>query len=368
MSVPELVAIFAIVLALAFDFVNGFHDTANAVATVIYTKALKPRTAIILSGLFNFAGAVLVGTAVAKVITHIIPQESLSLLIVLAVLLAGLVWNLLTWYFGIPVSSSHCLIGSLFGAGIAAGGMSGVSWGEFNKVSMALLLSPIAGFAGGALLSWFAAVLVKKNACDRQMPLLRFAQILSSACVSFSHGGNDGQKTMGIITLILAIAFPAAGYSLSHVPFWVMVAAALAMGLGTTIGGGRVIRTIGEKLTQGEWHYTHGFGAEVSTAMIISLASAFGAPISTTHTLTSAVAGGAVSSYGAKQLNRSILQVILLAWVVTLPAVALISAGTYTGLRYLFPRTLNITVKTAPAKPAAPTEPFKFMPPARAAF
>jgi len=349
---PELTAGFAVALALAFDFVNGFHDTANAVATVIYTKALKPRTAIIASGFFNFLGAALVGTAVARVITHIIPQDSMSLLLVVSVLIAGLIWNLQTWYYGLPVSSSHCLVGSLFGAGIAAGGFHGVNWAELNKVISALLLSPPAGFIGGALLTWLALKLPGTASGKGQATFMRWAQIGSSACVSFSHGGNDGQKTMGIITLILAIGFPTAGYSMNHVPFWVIVAAALAMGIGTTIGGGRIIRTIGEKISREELCYSHGFGAEFSTALIISLASLLGAPISTTHTLSSAVAGGTISSFGAKKLNKQTIQSIALAWVLTLPAVALISGATYTGLHYFLPHSLNMKMQNpAQAKP-----------------
>lgn len=345
MTAVELIAILGIVLALAFDFVNGFHDTANAVATVIYTKALPPRVAIVLSGLFNFAGAMLVGTAVAKVITHIIPQDNLSMLVVLSVLLAGISWNLLTWFFGIPVSSSHCLIGSLFGAGIAAAGLNGVAWGELNKVMLALLISPFAGFIAGAILTWLAKTIASKTSSEKQPVLMRAAQVLSSFCVSFSHGGNDGQKTMGIITLILAIAFPAAGYSLSKVPFWVVIAAALAMGIGTTIGGGRVIKTVGEKLSKEKLSFSHGFGAESGTAMIISLASLFGAPISTTHTLTSAVAGGTVASHGAGKLNKSMLGLIAMAWIITLPTVAVLSGGIYCGLHSLMPDSVNMTLK-----------------------
>ena len=156
MEIETVVAILAIALALGFDFVNGFHDTANAVATVIYTKALKPGVAIVMSGILNFLGALLVGTAVAQVITKIVPEGTVTLPIVVAVLIAALIWNLLTWWFGIPVSSSHCLIGSLFGAGIAAAGVNGVEWHELKKVLLALLISPIVGFAAGAFTTWSA--------------------------------------------------------------------------------------------------------------------------------------------------------------------------------------------------------------------
>jgi inorganic phosphate transporter, PiT family len=330
LTITALVAMAAIALALVFDFVNGFHDTANAVATVIYTKALKPRIAIIMSGVLNFAGALLVGTAVAQVITKIIPQDTVSLPIVLAVLIGAVIWNITTWYYALPVSSSHCLIGSLFGAGIAANGLSGVNWNELHKVLIALIISPIAGFAIGGLLTWLVLRLSRGNEESKEQPsALRWMQVLSSACVSFTHGGNDGQKTMGIITLILATQFAHYGYDYKHVPFWVVASAALAIGLGTMIGGGRIIRTVGTKITREKLTYAHGFGAEFSTAAIIYAASMIGAPISTTHTLTSAVAGGTIPSYGWGKLNLKMIQVICLAWLLTLPAAAAISAGSY---------------------------------------
>jgi inorganic phosphate transporter, PiT family len=331
------VAVLAIVLALAFDFVNGFHDTANAVATVIYTKALKPHVAILMSGVLNFLGAVFVGTAVAKVITKIIPQDQVSLSMIIAVLVGALIWNVFTWWFGLPVSSSHCLIGSLFGAGVAANGMSGVSWAELNKVLLALLISPIAGFCCAAALTWAVTKLTHTEVGKPQHHSLRWMQILSSASVSFTHGSNDGQKTMGIITLILATQFAHLGYTYDHVPLWVMVSAALALGIGTMIGGWRVIRTVGTKITKEKLTYAHGFGAEFSTAIIIYIASLIGAPISTTHTLTSAVAGGTIPAYGADKLNLGMLKRIGMAWLLTLPVAAALAAASYVALDTVMP-------------------------------
>ena len=347
MHIEWIVALGAIALALAFDFVNGFHDTVNAVATVIYTKALKPSVAIIMAGLLNFAGAVLVGTAVAKVITKIIPQDKVTLTVVVAVLIGALIWNVLTWYFGLPVSSSHCLIGSLFGAGVAAGGMTGVNWADLNKVLLALVLSPFAGFLLGGVITWLVVKLTRNQKHNPESPpaLLRAMQVLSSASVSFTHGSNDGQKTMGIITLILALSFPHMGYNMKEVPLWVMIAAAAAIGIGTTIGGWRVIRTVGSKISNDKIKYEHGFGAEFSTASIIYLASLFGAPISTTHTLTSAVAGGTIPASGFGKLNLKTVQMILLAWVFTLPVVALLSGGTYVLLSHTMPPNLTIAAK-----------------------
>lgn len=339
MNPDTIVAIIAIALALGFDFVNGFHDTANAVATVIYTKALKPGVAIVMSGLLNALGALLVGTAVAQVITKIIPQETVSLPIVVAVLIAAVIWNLVTWWYGIPVSSSHCLIGSLFGAGVAAAGLEGVEWHELNKVFLALLISPLAGFGSGALLTWLLLLYSKEKdnpGSKRQThyEVMRWMHIFASASVSFSHGSNDGQKTMGIITLILATNF--AGYSTDSVPFWVVVAAATAMGLGTVIGGWRVIETVGTKISRERLSHSQGVGASLSTALIILFASHFGAPISTTHTLSSAVAGGTIPMYGREKLNPKTMKLILLAWVLTFPVAFVLSALCYLLLKLVW--------------------------------
>ncbi len=332
MNPDTIVAVLAVALALGFDFVNGFHDTANACATVIYTKALKPGVAIVMSGLLNCLGALLVGTAVAQVITKIIPQETVTLPIVVAVLVSAVVWNLVTWWYGIPVSSSHCLIGSLFGAGVTAAGMEGVEWHELNKVFLALLISPLVGFGAGALTTWLALLYSKEkenpgSKKQSHYQFMRWMHIFASASVSFSHGSNDGQKTMGIITLILATHF--AGYSTSHVPIWVVISAATAIGLGTIIGGWRVIRTVGTKISRERLSHSQGFGASFSTAMIILVASTIGAPISTTHTLSSAVAGGTIPMHGKDKLNPKTLKLILLAWVLTFPIAFILAAVCY---------------------------------------
>jgi len=338
-SVDSIVAVLAIGLALGFDFVNGFQDTANAVATVIYTKALRPRVAMIMSGLLNFLGALLVGTAVAQVITKIIPSEYATLPLVVSVLIAAVTWNLFTWYFGLPISSSHCLIGSLFGAGVTAAGFEGVSWKELSVVLWGLLIAPLAGFSAGALVTWVALKVTKERELEalgekpRHPGLMRWLHIVSSASVSFSHGSNDGQKTMGIITLILATHFASSGYTIDHVPFWVMASAASAIGLGTVIGGWRVIRTVGTKISREKMSHSQGFAASMSTALIILMASRIGAPISTTHTLSSAVAGGTIPVYGKSKLNFKTMKLILLAWVFTFPVAATLSCINYMILR-----------------------------------
>lgn len=335
MQFHSFLGLIALALAYTFDFVNGFHDTANAVATVIYTKAMRAPIAIGVSALCNFLGCMLVGTAVAQGITEVIPRELVSLPLVLAVLMGSLFWNLYTWYHGLPVSSSHCLIGGLFGAGVAAHGFNGVSWGKLAEVAAALAISPLVGFAGGAILAGITQRLVSKKypGSDKdwrsQPQFMRWLQIISSSCVSFSHGSNDGQKTMGLITLILASQFAAGGFTYDHVPLWVMFTAAAAIGLGTTIGGWRVIRTVGTKISREKLMYTHGFAAEASTAVTILTASLIGAPISSTHTLTSAVAGGTLPLHGADKINMHTLRMIFSAWLLTLPVAAAISAGCY---------------------------------------
>ncbi|MCA0313445.1 MAG: inorganic phosphate transporter [Candidatus Melainabacteria bacterium] len=341
MNIETVIAVLAILLALGFDFVNGFHDTANAVATVIYTKALKPGVAIFMSGVLNFLGALLVGTAVAQVITKIIPEGTVTLPMVVAVLLAAVIWNLITWWKGIPVSSSHCLIGSLFGAGVTAAGMGGVEWHKLQEVLLALLISPLIGFTAGAFTTWLALKLSKEKEKDLSKttdhnPIMRLLHIFSSASVSFSHGSNDGQKTMGIIALILATHFSQYGYTAKVVPFWVMFSAASAIALGTVIGGWRVIRTVGTKISREKLSHSQGFGASMSTALIILVASHYGAPISTTHTLSSAVAGGTIPVHGKENLNPKTMKLILLAWVLTLPVAATLASVCYLILKFIW--------------------------------
>jgi PiT family inorganic phosphate transporter len=335
MQFHSFLTLIALALAYTFDFVNGFHDTANAVATVIYTKAMRAPVAIAMSGVLNFLGCLLVGTAVAQVVIEVIPRDAVSLPIILAVLIGSLVWNLFTWYHGLPVSSSHCLIGGLFGAGVAARGLAGVTWHKLAEVLVGLAISPVAGLIGGALLAAGVQKIISRmypgsdKDWRRQPQFMRWAQIVSSAAVSFTHGSNDGQKTMGLITLILASQFPLGGFTYDRVPLWVMVTAAAAIGIGTTIGGWRVIRTVGTKISREKLMYTHGFAAEASTAAIILTASLSGAPISSTHTLTSAVAGGTLPLHGAAKLNVKTLKTIWSAWLLTLPAAAALAALAY---------------------------------------
>ncbi len=331
MTISLIVAMICVALALGFDFVNGFHDTANAVATVIYSKTLKPRTAILMSAVFNFLGALTVGTSVALFITGVVPLSLCTPTLLLSVLTAGLIWNLITWYVGLPISSSHCLIGSLVGAGIAAAGISGLNLAAFYKAIAALLVSPALGFIIALILAFVINYLVKRLTA-RQVDstrALQWMQIASSASLSFSHGGNDGQKIMGIITLILATQLPDYGYTVSFVPFWVICAAALAIAAGTATGGWRIIKTVGERLSRKEITTTHGCAAEMTTALVVFGASHVGVPVSTTHVLTSAVLGGTCGLHGKSELHHDTLRNVLMAWILTLPVTAVLAGAIY---------------------------------------
>lgn len=366
--------VFQIFLALAFEFVNGFHDTANAVTTVIYSKTLKPKTAIWLSAVCNFAGALFGGMAVAMLITKVVPAAAVSPQLIAAVLIAGLIWNVGTWYKGIPASSSHCLIGSLVGAGIAAVGIDLVLKSpEILKAGKGLLFSPFIGFGVAILMATVGAVLARPfvpfldrafsaayrvlqntpmvsrltqvrshadgtlvNRAVPSEPTSRVAQILACAALSASHGMNDGQKMMGVITLILATQFADSGYSIAHVPFWVMCVAAAAIGLGTRFGGERIIKTVGEKLSNRPIDMRTGNAAQITSALVIFVATHFAFPVSTTHVLNSAVVGSQVGAYGLSAANPGIIGKIVTAWVVTIPVCAAMSAGLYLLFGVLF--------------------------------
>jgi PiT family inorganic phosphate transporter len=306
-----------VVLAVAFDYINGFHDTANAIATSVSTRALRPTHAILMSATANFVGA-LTGTAVAKTIASGIattPSGDEGQIIVAAALLGAIFWNLLTWRLGIPSSSSHALIGGLIGAVIAALGTGALNGpGIVDKVLLPLVASPILGILMG-----FAFMVVLLNVFQRVHPRklndrFRRLQILSAAYMAFSHGSNDAQKTMGIITLALV-----AGGVLSEptVPLWVILVAASAISLGTAAGGWRIIRTMGQRVVKLD--PVHGFAAETTAATIIIGASHFGMPVSTTHVISSAIMGvGASDRFSA--VRWGVAGNIIIAWILTIPA------------------------------------------------
>jgi PiT family inorganic phosphate transporter len=324
-----LILILVVVISLVFDFINGFHDTANAVATVIATRVLTPQLAILMSGTLNFCGA-MIATHVASTISKgIINPDLATQPLVLAAVVGAIVWNLITWFFGIPSSSSHALIGGLVGAGIAHGGMQLVLWkGVWQKVAIPLLVSPIAGFILGLIvMTIITTFFANSNPKSVGTPFKRL-QLLSSAAVSLSHGQNDGQKSMGIITLALITNhfLP----SKADPPLWVMICCALAMGLGTSAGGYRIIHTMGHRIFRLE--PVQGFAAEATAATVILTASNLGAPVSTTHVVAGSVFGvGASRRLSAVRWQVALNMVV--AWVITLPASAAVAALTYYVLR-----------------------------------
>jgi inorganic phosphate transporter, PiT family len=318
-GLPLLVVV--VVTALAFDFTNGFHDTANAMATSIATGALRPRIAVALSAVLNVVGAFLSLTVAATIANGIVNQGSVTLSVVFGGLVGGILWNLITWYFGLPSSSSHALIGGLVGAVLVAAGTSGVSWqGLVSKVILPGLIAPIAACGVALVGTWLVYRATRGVAGAERGREFRLGQIGSASLVSLAHGTNDAQKTMGIILLALI-----AGGQLPQgatVPSWVVIACALAIGLGTWIGGWRVIRTLGKGLVDIE--SPQGLAAETSSAAIILVSSHFGYPLSTTHVASGSILGSGVGR--RTQVRWSTARRMVVAWVVTLPAAAAVGA------------------------------------------
>src|SRR6266566_962135 len=321
LGVDLLLLLLILILGLAFDFINGFHNTANAIATVVATRVLSPGRAVLMAGVWTFAGA-LSGTAVATTVGKgIIPPELSTQSLVISALVAAIVWNLVTWYFGVPSSSSHALIFSLVGAGVASAGWSSIQFGGLEKTFEGLLFSPILGFAGAFLMM---VLLLNLFANAYPATVTRFfgrAQLLSAAWMAFSHGSNDAQKTMGVMTMAVASYYHWGG-SQWQVPLWIIVGAALAMGLGTSIGGWRIIRTIGLRVVQ--LRPIDGFAAETAAATVIEVASRLGIPVSTTHTISSAILGVG-STRRLSAVRWGVAGQILTAWVFTIPACFLLA-------------------------------------------
>jgi PiT family inorganic phosphate transporter len=319
-AVPEgfsLLLIVVILLAVAFDYINGFHDTANAIATSVSTRALRPSHAILMSATANFVGA-LTGTAVAKTIASGIattPSGNEGQIVVAAALVGAITWNLITWRLGIPSSSSHALIGGLIGSAIAASGTQSLNGpGIVEKVLLPLVASPVLGVLIGFGLMVVLLNLFRGAHPKRINDRFRHLQVVSAAYMAFSHGSNDAQKTMGIITLALV-----AGGVLAEptVPLWVILVAATAISLGTAAGGWRIIKTMGQRVVKLD--PVHGFAAETTAATIIMGASAFGMPVSTTHVISSAIIGvGASDRFSA--VRWGVAGNIVTAWILTIPA------------------------------------------------
>lgn len=313
----ELIIII-VILALLFDFINGFHDTANAIATSISTRAMSPRFAVLYAAVLNFVGAVF-SSEVAKTVGGKIANPANidnGIEVVIAALISAIAWNLITWYFGIPSSSSHTLIGSLAGAVIAGAGASSLNWDGFKQIVIILILSPIVAFGVGYVIMTVLKYLILLGANQSRSRLnriFRSFQIVSAGLLSFSHGGNDAQKAMGIIVFALV----AGNFQDNlNVPLWVKLSAAAAMGLGTSIGGWRIIKTVSKKIMKIE--PVNGFASDLSSSIVIQTSTALGQPLSTTHVITSSIIGtGSVIRF--KDVKWGTVGRMVVTWLITIP-------------------------------------------------
>lgn len=323
---PELHAslIIVLILAVIFDFFNGFHDAANAIATSVSTRVLSPRQAIIMAAILNMLGA-LTGTAVAKTVgSGIIDPAAVTQLTIISALIAAIFWNIITWYLALPTSSSHALIAAIIGSGVAATGKYSVlKWEGIEKVFSGLVFSPLVGFIVGLAFMVLLMWLLRRTPPSAVTKRFKRWQIISAAFMAYSHGSNDAQKTMGIITMALV----AGGYLHTFsVPIWVIILCALTMAAGTAGGGWRIIKTLGMKLAN--LKPVHGFAAEMSAATVIEVASRIGLPLSTTHVISSTIMGvGASKRFSA--VKWGVGGNIVMAWVITFPACAVMAWGFY---------------------------------------
>ncbi len=314
-----LVVVAIVALALLFDFTNGFHDAANSIATVVSTRVLTPRAAVVWAGVFNFVAFLVFKTKVANTVGKTVDPAIVSEAVIFAGLLGAIAWNITTWWFGLPTSSSHALIGGFAGAGIAT---------SMQKTVLFIFISPLFGFALAFALMLAALWIFHRSAPRRVDRLFRRLQLLSAAAFSLGHGGNDAQKTMGIIAALLV----GSGYLHLQpngnlpVPLWIVLAANAAIALGTLSGGWRIVRTLGTKITA--LKPIAGFAAETAAAVSIYVATFLGIPVSTTHTITGAIVG-AGSTRGLSAVRWGVAGRIVWAWVITIPAAALVAAVAY---------------------------------------
>lgn len=311
-----------VLVALAFDFMNGFHDAANSIATIVSTGVLSPNWAVLWAAFFNFVAFAVFGLHVASTIGKgIIDPAIVDQHVVFGALIGAISWNIITWYYGIPSSSSHALIGGLAGAAVAKAGVSGLIGSGFLKTAAAIVLSPALGFLLGALLMIVIAWICRRMAPRRVDKTFRSLQFVSAALYSLGHGGNDAQKTMGIIWMLLIVA--AVIKPGDDLPFWVILACQTVMGLGTLFGGWRIVKTMGQRITK--LRPVSGFCASASGAATLFLATGLGVPVSTTHTITGAIVGvGSVQKLSA--VRWGVAGSIVWAWLFTIPCSAFVAA------------------------------------------
>jgi inorganic phosphate transporter, PiT family len=325
MSLVELTVIALVVVALVFDFLNGLHDAANSIATVVSTRVLRPQTAVAWAAFFNFIAFLVFGSHVAQTIgTGIVSADVVDHEVVFGALMGAIVWNIITWWLGIPSSSSHALVGGLVGAGTAKAGIKVIVWDGLGKTAAAIVLSPLSGFMLAMLFFLVVSWLFVRYTPFAVDTAFRSFQLVSASLYSLGHGGNDAQKTMGIITVLLYSQGHLGGEF--HVPVWVMLACYAAMGLGTLIGGWRIVHTMGARITR--LRPFQGFCAETGGAITLFAATWLGIPVSTTHTITGCIIGvGAARRLSS--VRWSVANDIVVAWVLTIPASAFIAAVFY---------------------------------------
>jgi len=319
------VVIFIIVLAVIFDFINGFHDSANSIATIVSTQVLKPRQAVLWAAFFNFVAVFLFDVQVAKTVgTGIVNTAVVDNILLISALCGAITWNLITWWFGLPSSSSHALIGGLIGAGLMKGGFDVLVWSGIIKTSCFIVISPMLGLILGVVMMVAVMNLSRHSNISRSNRLFKKLQMVSAAIYSISHGMNDAQKTMGIIALVLF----SAGYlgPVFHIPFWIVILCYTVIALGTMSGGWRIVKTMGTKITK--LQPMGGFCAETAAAVSIIGASLAGIPVSTTHTITGAIMGvGSTKRLSA--VRWGVAGNIIWAWILTIPITGILSAGVY---------------------------------------
>lgn len=326
MSIALTLVIVTIVLALIFDFLNGFHDAANSIATIVSTRGLKPQTAVAWAAFFNFIAFLFFGLHVANTIgTGLIDTSIVTVDLIFSALIGAILWNIITWFFGLPSSSSHALIGGLLGAAIAkAGSTAPLKCAGIVKVLIAIVISPMLGLLMGLGLIFLMYRLLHRFNPTKINNCFRKLQFFSSAFISMSHGGNDAQKTMGIIAILL-FSSGMIGDTF-YVPLWVIVACNFVMALGTFFGGWRIVKTMGMKITK--LKPVSGFCSDTASALTLSLATVLGIPVSTTHTITGAIVGvGSIN--GASAVRWGVAKNIVWAWILTIPAAGAVAAGAW---------------------------------------
>lgn len=331
MTASLALIIFTVFIALLFDFLNGFHDAANSIATIVSTRVLKPHWAVLWAAFFNFVAFLFFGLHVADTMgTGLVDPAVITVQMILSALLGAVIWNIITWYFGLPSSSSHALIGGLLGAGIAKAGFAPLEWSGILKVIIAIVLSPLLGMVLGLLLMFIIARLFFHFTPHRIDVWFRKLQFLSAAFISLGHGGNDAQKTMGIIAILLYSAHLLGPKF--YVPLWVIITCNFVIALGTFFGGWRIVKTMGMKITK--LKPVSGFCAETASAITLALATNLGIPVSTTHIITGSIVGvGSLNRMSA--VRWGVARNIVWAWILTIPAAGLMSALMWEILRII---------------------------------